>query len=380
MTINMKVIIDDKIPYIQGALEPFAEVVYLPGKATTPEIAKDADAIITRTRTKCNASLLEGSSVKMIATATIGYDHIDTAYCEKTGIEWVNAPGCNSWSVAQYIMAALHTLALKKNIELSKLTIGVIGAGNVGSKVARLCKIIGMKVLVNDPPRQRAEGDVGFVSLKEIQDKADIVTFHTPLTHEGIYKTFHLANDEFLSGCKDGLIFINSSRGEVNDTEAIKKGLTSGKIAEAIIDCWENEPNIDLELLERAFISTPHIAGYSKDGKANGTSMSIQAISRKFGLGIDNWVCSDVELPQVTNIKINGEGKTTQQIIAEAILFTYPILEDSARLKNSPKTFENQRGDYPIRREFPVYKILPTNVNPQILDILLALGFNIEQD
>ena len=371
----MKIIIDDKIPYIKGALEPYAEVVYLPGKSTTPEMVKNADAIITRTRTKCNAELLEGSTVKMIATATIGYDHIDTAYCYKAGIEWTNAPGCNSWSVAQYIMAALHSLAESKNIELKRLTIGVIGAGNVGSKVARFCKIIGMKVLVNDPPRQRKEGNDGFCSLETIQQQADVITFHTPLTFDGMDKTFHLANQNFLNNCKKGIIFINSSRGEVMETLAINKAIDSGKISTAIIDCWENEPNIDLELLGKAFLATPHIAGYSKDGKANGTSMSIQAISKKFGLGIDNWQCKNVELPPITSILINGEGKTEQQILAEAILFTYRITEDSDRLKNTPETFENQRGDYPVRREFPVFTIHMRHVPEETLKILKELGF-----
>lgn len=373
----MKVIIDDKIPYIKGVLEPFAKVEYLPGKVTTAELVKDADALVTRTRTKCNADLLEGSAVKMIATATIGYDHIDTAYCKEAGIEWVNAPGCNSWSVNQYLMAALHTLAKAKKLRLSDLTIGVVGAGNVGSKVANSCKIIGMNVLVNDPPRQRAEGEAGFSSLAEIQEKADIITFHTPLTREGNDKTFHLADEAFLSQCKSGLIFINSSRGEVMDTAAIKDGLKTGQISEAIIDCWEDEPNIDAELLSKAFISTPHIAGYSKDGKANGTSMSIQALSRKFNLGLDNWTCKNVEVPANTVIQLSGVNKTEQEIITEAILFTYAILEDSARLKNSPGTFEKQRGDYPVRREFPVFTLHPKEIEDDTLSKLAQLGFKI---
>ena len=371
----MKVIIDNKIPYIQGVLEPYAEVVYLPGKDTTPEIAHDADAIITRTRTKCNKHLLEGSKVKMIATATIGFDHIDTNYCKENGIEWTNAPGCNSWSVAQYIMAALHALAKEKQFEMDKLTIGIVGAGNVGSKVASLCKIIGMNVLVNDPPRERKEGSANFVSINEIQKNADIITFHTPLTFDGLDKTFHLANDEFISKCKKGFVFVNSSRGEVMHTESVLNALAKGNISEAIIDCWENEPEIDRDLLKKAFISTPHIAGYSKDGKANGTSMSIQAISKKFNLGIDNWQCENVELPDNTVIKINGLDKNKQDILTEAILATYPILEDSERLKTSPETFEKQRGDYPVRREFPVYSIVAENIDVTTLSVLSKLGF-----
>jgi len=373
----MKVIVDDKIPYIKGALEPFAEVIYMPGKSTTPEVVKDADVIITRTRTICNKKLLEGSKVSMIATATIGFDHIDTEYCDEAGIEWTNAPGCNSWSVAQYIMAALHTLAIEKKLTLSNMTIGVVGAGNVGSKVVKQCKAIGMNVLVNDPPRQRTEGDTGFVSLKEIQQNADIITIHTPLTMDGEDKTFHVVDQLFIDGCKDGVFIINCARGEIFETQSVVDALISGKINEAIVDCWENEPDIDQELLDRTFISTPHIAGYSRDGKANGTSMSIQAISRKFNLGIDNWQCQNVELPENTVIEIEGEGKTTQQIVAEAVLSTYPILKDSNRLKNSILTFEKQRGDYPVRREFPVYTVKVKNSSDEVIKILAELGFNL---
>ncbi|MDX1284375.1 MAG: NAD(P)-dependent oxidoreductase, partial [Draconibacterium sp.] len=181
----MKIIIDDKIPYIKGAFENLAEVVYLPGKETTPEVVKDADAIITRTRTICNQELLEGSKVKFIATATIGFDHIDTDYCKQAGIEWTNAPGCNAESVNQYIASALFSWSMRKRIDLAGLTIGVVGVGNVGSRVAKTCEILGMKVLLNDPPRERAEGPEQFVSLETIQKEADIITLHVPLNLEG---------------------------------------------------------------------------------------------------------------------------------------------------------------------------------------------------
>ncbi len=194
----MKIVIDDKIPYIKGALEPFAEVVYLPGKETTPEVVKDADAIITRTRTKCNQNLLEGSTVKYIATATIGFDHIDTEFCKEAGIEWTNAPGCNAESVNQYIASALFSWSMRKRTDLTGKTIGIVGVGHVGSRVAKLCKTIGMSVLLNDPPRERAESPEQFVSLKTIQQEADIITFHVPLNMEGEDATFHLVNEDFL--------------------------------------------------------------------------------------------------------------------------------------------------------------------------------------
>ncbi len=373
----MKVVIDDKIPYIKGVLEPFAEVIYLPGKKTTPEVVKDADAIITRTRTICNEELLAGSKVSMIATATIGFDHIDTEYCKRAGIEWTNAPGCNSWSVAQYMMAALYTLALEKKFSLADKTIGIIGAGNVGSKVEKLCKVIGMKVLVNDPPRERKEDGKNFVDIEAIKRESDIITFHTPLTFEGEDKTFHLLDGSFLKGCKDNVYIVNAARGEISDTESVIDGLNSRKINEIILDCWEKEPEINRELLNKAFISTPHIAGYSRDGKANGTSMSVQAISKKFNLGIDDWKCTDIETPVDTIINIDGTGKTVQEVIAYAILKTYRIKEDSERLKQSPETFEKQRGDYPVRRELPIYKCVLSNCSPQISIILKDLGFQV---
>jgi erythronate-4-phosphate dehydrogenase len=376
----MKVVIDDKIPYIKGAIEPYAEVVYLPGSKTTPEVVRDADAIITRTRTKCNENLLAGSSVKFIATATIGFDHIDTAYCDKAGIKWTNAPGCNSSSVEQYIASALMVMAQKKGFQLADKIIGIVGVGNVGSKVARIAEIFGMKVLLNDPPRARAEGQEGFVDLNEILEKADIITLHVPLNPEGRDKTFHLADASFFSGMKKKPIFMNSCRGEVNDTSALVQALQSGQISGAVIDCWENEPNIDLELLKLTNLATPHIAGYSKDGKANGTSMSIQALSRFFGLGIDDWKCSNVELPSTTEIRIVGNHKTEQQILSEAVLATYDIREDDQRLRDSVETFEKQRGDYPTRREFPTYKIVAKDINIETIEKLKKLGFTVNSE
>jgi erythronate-4-phosphate dehydrogenase len=373
----MKIIIDDKIPYIKGALEPFAEVSYLAGNKTTPEVVKDVDAIITRTRTICNEKLLAGSKVKFIATATIGYDHIDTEYCNKTGIAWTNAPGCNSKSVEQYIASALMALAEKKNFSLTEKTIGIVGVGNVGSKVARLCEIFGMRVLLSDPPRARIEGGKGFVEIEEILEKADIITLHVPLNLDGADKTYHLADEAFFAKAKRHPVIINSCRGEVTDTQSLKSALRSGQISGAVIDCWENEPEPDRELLDLTDLATPHIAGYSKDGKANGTMMSIRALSKFFSLGINNWRCKDVELPESTEIFIDGTGKTTQQVLAEAIFATYDIREDDKRLRNSVGTFEKQRGDYPVRREFPTFTVFCKINNIKTIKKLNQLGFKL---
>jgi len=371
----MKFIIDDKIPYIKGALEPFGEVLYLSGPKTTPEIVKDADAIITRTRTICNEQLLSGSTVKYIATATIGFDHIDTNYCDESGIRWTNAPGCNSKSVEQYVASALFVLAERKGFKLKGKTIGIVGVGQVGSKVARVCEFLGMNVLLNDPPRAREEGQDKFCSLDYIMQNADIITLHVPLNMLGEDATFHLADNVFFKALKNKPIIINSCRGEVLDSISAKSALKEGLISGLVIDCWENEPKIDIELLSMVDLATPHIAGYSKDGKANGTSMSIQAISRFFGLGIDNWNAQNVELPGNTSIQLDGKDLTDEEVLSRAVLFTYDIRTDDETFRKNPELFEKLRGDYPVRREYPVFTIYYRNLGGETIEILKKLGF-----
>jgi len=374
----MKIVIDDKIPYIKGALEPFAEVVYLPGSDTTADVVKDADAIITRTRTKCSKEILKGSNVKFIATATIGFDHIDKEYCKHAGIEWTNAPGCNAESVNQYISSTLFSYSMQKRIDLKDKTIGIVGVGQVGSRVAKTCEILGMKVLLNDPPRERAEGSEQFVSLKIIQEEADIITFHVPLNMDGEDATYHLANEYFLQNLKKKPLLINSCRGEAFDSEEIKQSIKSNNISGVIIDCWENEPNLNLDLLNNSDFGTAHIAGYSKDGKANGTKMSIQAISRFFNLGIDNWEPSGIELPDNTIIEIDGNQRREYSVLAEAVLSTYDIETDDDKLRSNPHLFEKLRGDYPVRREFNTYTIKAENIESKTLEKLKQLGFKID--
>ena len=376
----MKIVADDKIPYIKGALEPVAEVLYLPGNKTTPEIVKDADAIITRTRTICNEKLLKGSGVKFIATATIGYDHIDTEYCKKAGIEWTNAPGCNAESVNQYITSALFSWSMRKRTDLAGKTIGIVGVGQVGSRVVKTCETIGMKVLLNDPPRERVEGKGSFVSLKTIQEEADIITFHVPLNMDGEDATYHMVNEEFLQNLKKLPLIINSCRGEVFDTEEVKMAIKTKLISGVIIDCWENEPEIDMELLKIADYGTPHIAGYSKDGKANGTKMSVQAVSRFFNLGLDDWQPSKIELPENPIISIDGKQRREYSILAEAILSTYDIETDDNELRRDALLFEKLRGDYPVRREFDSFIINSKNITKETLKKLEKLRFKIMEN
>ena len=344
----MRVIVDNKIPFIKEAIEKIADsVIYTPGRDFTPELVKDADALIIRTRTRCNKELLEGSKVRFIATATIGFDHIDTEYCREAGIAWTNAPGCNSASVAQYVQSALLLLQQLKGVQLSELTLGIIGVGNVGSKIAQVGQELGMRVLKNDLPRQDKEGESDFSSLQALAAECDILTFHVPLYKEGPYKTFHLADHTFFRSLKRCPVIINTSRGEVIETNALLNALEDGLISDAIIDVWEHEPEIIRELLDKVFIGTPHIAGYSADGKANATRMSLDAICKFFQIKGDYEINAPAPVSPIIHAK-NHE---------EAVLQMYNPPEDSNRLKNQPELFETLRGDYPLRREEKAYII-----------------------
>jgi erythronate-4-phosphate dehydrogenase len=373
----MRVVVDDKIPFIKGVLEKYAQVVYLEGSKICRKDILDADALIVRTRTKCNADLLEGTKVKFIATATIGFDHIDTEYCRSRKITWTNAEGCNSSSVQQYWAAALFFLMDKFNLFLPNLTIGVVGVGNVGKKVVTLCDSLGIKVLLNDPPRERLEGSKSFITLDTIITDADIITLHVPLNFDGQDKTYHLVNANFLSKLKKNQILVNTSRGEIVETEAIKLALQNKKLKGCILDVWEDEPDIDHDLLDLVDIGTPHIAGYSADGKANGTAMCVNSFCRHFGFDLKDWYPNNVPIPSTTQIEMECTNLNCQTIISKLVRSTYNILEDDHKLRNSPQTFEKQRGEYPVRREFGTFKINLLHGNEEIEKIVKKIGFKL---
>jgi erythronate-4-phosphate dehydrogenase len=374
----MKIVADDKIPFLKGVLEPYAEVIYLPGNEISRKEILKADALLIRTRTKCTESLLNATGVKFIGTATIGFDHIDTQYCDKNNITWTNAPGCNSSSVQQYMAAAMLKLASEFRFSLADKTLGIIGVGNVGSKVEKLAKLLGMNVLLNDPPRARREGEKNFVTLGEILFNSDIVTLHVPLNFVGEDSTYHLFDGKTFKKMKKGTWIINASRGEVTDTSSLKKALSSGKFGGAILDVWEHEPDIDIDLMAKTFLSTPHIAGYSTDGKAKGTSMIVNSLCRHFDLPLKEWYPLDVPEPEHPEIHIDGKGKTDEAIIMEAVLHTYNIDEDNINLRFSPSDFEKQRGNYRLRREFPAFSVYLTHASAKSKKVLKGLGFSIE--
>ena len=331
----MKVIVDNKIPYIRGIIETLAdEVVYLPGGEFSADAVRDADALLIRTRTRCTRSLLQGSHVKFIGTATICFDHIDTDYCREAGIVWSNCPGCNAGAVEQYVHAALCLLQEEKGVNLSRACLGIVGVGHVGSHVLSLAGRLGMRVLLNDPPRAD-RGEKGFVPLDVIARECDIITFHTPLIRDGRYCTYHLADDAFFHSLLRKPYLINTSRGEVVDTNAILWALNHKALSGAVIDVWENEPRISLPLLEKVFIGTPHIAGYSADGKANATRMLLEAYCRFFHIA-----------PRFS-IKLPPAPIYNKENILEA----YDPRVDCNKLRSHPELFEQMRSDYPLRRE-----------------------------
>jgi erythronate-4-phosphate dehydrogenase len=373
----IRIFADEKIPFLKGVLEPYADITYLPGKVIGREQVKEADALLIRTRTKCTESLLRNSKIRFIGTATIGYDHIDTAFCEASNIRWTNAPGCNSSSVQQYIASALLKLSHDFHFRLRDKTLGIIGVGNVGTKVERIAGILGMRILLNDPPRARKEGMKQFVDLDHLLKESDIISIHVPLNIVGEDKTYHLINNKSLRKIKRGAWLINSSRGEVAETAALKKALISGKLRGAIIDVWENEPDIDYDLLDMAYIATPHIAGYSTDGKANGTAMIVNDLSRMFDLPLTSWYPDLIPQPHVSEIRIDAKNKDPEDVIGEAVFHTYNITEDDTRLRFSPSDFEKQRGDYPLRREFGSFRINLTSATKKVRSMVGEMGFRI---
>lgn len=339
---TLNIIIEANVPYIRGVLEPFASNIrYLAPEDITPKAVEECDAMIIRTRTRCDEALLGRSRCRLIATATIGTDHIDLPWCEKHGIVVVNAPGCNAPAVAQYVFASLMRVICKP---ISTYTIGIIGLGHVGSIVERWARALDMKVLRHDPPRQRAEGGEDWATLEEIAEKADIITFHTPLTREGEDATYHMADEAFFRSLRRGPILINTARGAIVDTPALVKAMDEGLVGRAIIDCWENEPDISRELLDRASIATPHIAGYSAAGKVRATQVVADAVTTMF------------YLPRV-HLSEPLPPACARTVTATGVAESYDPEADTAALRANPENFETLRNTYALREEAPEGKI-----------------------
>lgn len=363
----MKLVADINIPFLKGVLDPyFDNVTLLPANEINSEVVKDADALLVRTRTFCNAELLDSSKVKFIGSATIGFDHIDTDYCNSRGIEWVNAPGCNSGGVQQWVAAALIHISKSKGIDLKGKTIGIVGVGNVGKKVVDVALALGMNVLCCDPPRKKEEHISDFVDLKTIASQSDIISLHVPLTLEGVDATYHMVDEHLIDSFKNGVILLNSSRGEVIDTHQLIKGISNRKFGAVALDVWENEPNISYELLNLVDIATPHIAGYSVEGKVNGTMMVIDALSKFFNIGIHPW-------EPTVNPKNEKKHIGIPLNMIDAISQTYDIAKDDSVFRSSVAEFEKYRSNYALRRDFTGHRVDVKDEN--LKQTLAKLGF-----
>ena len=344
---RIKIMVDDAVPFIKGVFEPYAEVAYKAGKEICHDDLMDVDAMVIRTRTRCDAAMLEGTPVKFIATATIGTDHIDFPYCDSKGIVVRNAAGCNAGGVMNYVFSALYGVASRQAIRLDGAKLGIVGVGNVGSRVDRVAGYLGFKVLKNDPPRMAAEGPEGFCPLDYLLQNSNVVTMHVPLDDT----TRGMCDDSFFEKMRPGAIFINASRGEVVDDAALKRAIQ--KLGPVILDTWNNEPDIDRELMDMVDIATPHIAGYSYQGKQNGTAASVRSLARFFGFEKLYEFFPKTEIQDLEAVKLDLKGKL-QGEITSVLQYNYPIFTDDFMFRMDPGSFEKLRTDYQYRREFYV--------------------------
>lgn len=375
----MKIIVDENIPYGREAFETLGEVVLRPGRAISPEDVRDAELLLVRSITKVNAGLLEGSAVRFVATATIGEDHIDKAWLAANGIGFSSAPGCNANSVGEYIVAALLHLAEKHNLDLAGMSLGVVGVGNVGSNVARKASALGMDVVLNDPPLAEATGDDNYRPLSEIF-ACDFVTTHVPLTKEGPHKTVHLVDGAFLAAMKPGGFLLNTARGPVCDNGALLDGLRRGHLRGAVLDVWEGEPNLRIDVLDAVDIATPHIAGYSFDGKVNGTRQIYEAACAHLGVPATWRVEPLLPAPEHPLIALEGAPGDLKRAVDRV----YPLLEDDARMraiKEQPEEgraayFDMLRKTYPRRREFQ--NTVVAEADAALISRLQGIGFRVQ--
>lgn len=356
----MNITIDKNITLGNEAFSTLGNVNIVDGRNLTRENLKNTTALIVRSVTNVNEQLLKNTPVKFVATATIGTDHLDTDYLKSSGIKYFSAPGCNSTAVTEYILTAITLFCEKKNLKLNECSIGVIGVGNIGSKVAEATRLLGMKVVINDPPREKAEKSDMFSSI-EAALSCDIITFHTPMIRTGEYKTLHLLNRQNIGMVKPGAIILNASRGGVAENRAILDRVTEQNDISVVLDVWENEPDISSELLRVVDIATPHIAGYSLEGKVNGTYTCYKNLCEFMGVP-PSW---KPDLPEIKENRIDVTGLGEKEALIQIFQSIYNMKEDDAALKNHSGDmgihFDNLRKNYRVRRESKAYEIRTDN-------------------
>jgi len=341
----MKIVIDKLIPFVEGVFEPYAEVVYLKGEDIRHDDIVDADALVIRSRTRCNATMLGGTSVKLISTATIGTGNIDLDYCSERGIFVSNASGSNAGGVMNYVLSALYGVASRKSIRLDGYTFGIVGAGHVGSRVEAAAKELGFKVLRTDPPRAEEEGSYDFCTLDYLLDNANIVSLHLTLNDS----TRGMADDSFFARMRPGAIFINAASGELVVDHALKSAVP--KLGAVIIDAWNNEPGVDKELVSMVDIATPHIAGYSYQGKQRSSAAAVRTVARFFDIKPLVDFFPETEIKELEAVKLDVRGKSQGQI-ASLFQYNYPIFIDDFMFRINPDGFVGLRENYSYRREF----------------------------
>jgi len=376
---------DENMPLAREAFSTLGEVRLVPGRQITPGTLADCDILAVRSVTRVDESLLAGSPVRFVGTATIGTDHVDTNYLERAGIGFSAAPGCNATSVAEYVVAALFVLAERKNFRLRDKSLGIIGVGNVGSRVESRAKALGMKVVLNDPPLREATGDPKYRDLDEALG-SDIVTLHVPLEKGTAYPTYHMVDSRFIERLKPGAILINTSRGAVADSKALAAGMDSGRIGAAVLDVWEGEPDIPLELLEKTGIATPHIAGYSYDGKVRGTQMIYEAACRYFAREPEWDPERFLPAPDRERLKLDGELSLAEEFLHKAVALSYDIMADDRALRKIAEIAAEQRGayfdslrrQYPVRREWASRVLELSGELSGLKPVFEGLGFRVE--
>jgi erythronate-4-phosphate dehydrogenase len=378
----VRIVADENIPYVREAFASLGEVTVLRGRGLTRATVADAEVLLVRSVTKVGPQLLAGTRVRFLATATIGTDHVDTDYLREQGIGFASAPGSNANSVAEYVVAALLVLARRLGWRLAGRSIGVVGVGNVGNLVAEKCQALGLQVLQNDPPRFDGTGDPVFRPLAELFG-CDVITLHVPLMRGGPYPTFHLADEAFFQNLRPGAVFLNTSRGAVHDTAALLTALGAGRLSAAVLDVWEGEPNISAELLERVALATPHIAGYSFDGKVRGTEMIYRAACKFFGVE-PTWQPA-LPPPPFPHLSLDATGREDEEVLREIVLRVYAIEADDRNLRKllrlpsaeRPRHFDSLRKNYPVRREFPHTTIQLLGGPDSLRTKLTGLGFRV---
>lgn len=371
----MKIVADPNIPFVREAFGPLGEVRLVPGREITAGAARDADVLLVRSVTPVNTALLDASQVKFVATATIGIDHVDQEHLLRKGIGFASAQGSNANSVAEYVVAAMLEMARRQKFRLRDKTIGVIGVGHVGSRVVRYAEALGLRVLQNDPPRQRGEKLPHFVSLERVLAEADIITLHVPLARAGPDATFHLFDKDELAMLEQRRpVVINTARGAIVDNKALLKAVDGERLGGVVLDVWESEPNISPELLDVVDLGTPHIAGYSFDGKVNGMQMIYRAVCQFFGI-TPSWEprLSPAPVPRLELTVSSGEDD--EEVLRRVVRRVYDITTDDAALRKSVRMFDELRAEYPVRREFFNTELALRGTSETLRAKFAALGF-----